>query len=61
MPFFNQRDETLFSQLLFSYKLNARTVAFVGYSESRLGSDTIDLTQADRTLFVKLGYAWIPG
>ncbi len=52
--------ETLFSQLLFSYKLNPQTVLFVGYSDNSFGDQRIDLTRADRTLFLKLGYAWVP-
>ena len=51
--------EELFTQLLFSYKLNARTVLFVGYSDNQLGLQNIDLTRTDRTLFLKIGYAWI--
>ncbi len=51
--------ESLFSQLLFSYKLNAQTVLFAGYTNNRLGLQGIDLTETDRTFFVKLGYAWI--
>ena len=54
------RTETLFSQLLFSYKLNPQTVLFFGYSDNSLGDDRVDLTRADRTLFLKLGYAWVP-
>ncbi|HVS02504.1 MAG TPA: DUF5916 domain-containing protein [Thermoanaerobaculia bacterium] len=50
--------ETVFTQLLFSYKLNAQTVLFVGYSDNHLGLDRVDLTQTDRTFFVKVGYAW---
>jgi len=49
---------TLFSQLLFSYKLNPRTVLFIGYSDNYLGFDGISLTQAGRTFFLKIGYAW---
>ena len=48
----------LFTQLLFSYKLNPRTVLFLGYSGNHLGADTFSLTQTDRSFFVKLGYAW---
>ena len=48
-----------FTQLLFSYKLNPRTVLFLGYSDNYYGSQNYGLTQADRTLFVKLGYAWV--
>ncbi|HUP48650.1 MAG TPA: DUF5916 domain-containing protein, partial [Thermoanaerobaculia bacterium] len=32
-----RRTESLFSQLLFSYKLNPQTVLFLGYSDSHLG------------------------
>jgi hypothetical protein len=49
-----------FSQFLFSYKLNAQTVALAGYADNALGSRTIDVTRTDRTFFVKLGYAWLP-
>jgi hypothetical protein len=51
--------EQLFSQLLFSYKLNPQTVFFLGYSDTHLGVGQIDLTQTDRTFFAKIGYAWI--
>jgi hypothetical protein len=51
--------ETLFSQFLFSYKLNARTVLFAGYSDNQLGLQNIRTTRTDRTLFFKIGYAWI--
>jgi hypothetical protein len=47
----------LFTQMLFSYKLNAKTVLFLGYSGQLLGNQDIDLTRSDRTFFLKLGYA----
>jgi hypothetical protein len=50
--------ERFFLQALFSYKLNPRTVVFVGYSDSHTGRGHFDLTQTDRTFFLKLGYAW---
>jgi len=49
----------LFSQFLFSYKLNPRTVLFLGYADNYFGSPEFGLTQKDRTLFVKVGYAWM--
>jgi hypothetical protein len=56
-------DEELFTQLLFSYKLNPQTVLFLGYSDNQLGGtiegDTIRLTRTDRTLFFKVGYALV--
>ena len=51
--------ERLFTQLLFSYKLNPQTVLFVGYSDTRFGDEMTDLTQSNRTFFLKLGYAWV--
>ncbi len=54
----NPDTQTLFSQLLFSYKLNPRTVLFLGYSDNYLGFDGVELTQKDRTFFLKIGYAW---
>jgi len=48
----------IFTQFLFSYKINARTVLFLGYSDNYYGETGIDLTQQDRTFFVKIGYAW---
>lgn len=51
--------QSLFNQLLFSYKINPQTVAFLGYSDSYLGDQSIDLRQEGRTLFFKVGYAWL--
>ena len=49
------------SQLLFSYKANPQTVFFLGYGDSRLEDDEFaDLTQTDRSFFLKVGYAWLP-
>jgi len=53
------RFKKFFSQLLFSYKLNPRTVLFLGYADNYLGGPEFGLTQKDRTLFVKVGYAWM--
>jgi hypothetical protein len=57
-------DEHLFSQLLFSYKLNPTTVLFLGYSDNQLGGVDADgriigLTRFDRTFFLKIGYALV--
>jgi hypothetical protein len=49
----------LFTQLLFSYKLNPFTVFFLGYSDNYFGSQEYDLTQNDRTFFAKISYAWV--
>ena len=55
----------LFTQFLFSYKVNPQTVLFLGYSDNRnaftgFQFQEIGLTQADRSLFLKLGYAVRP-
>jgi len=57
-------DQHLFTQLLFSYKLNPTTVLFLGYSDNQLGGEDadgrlIDLTRSDRTFFFKVGYALV--
>jgi len=54
------RTRKLFSQYLFSYKLNPQTVLFLGYSDNASGSQVGGLPRQNRTFFVKIGYAWIP-
>jgi len=52
------KEKSLFSQLLFSYKINPRTVLFLGYSDNYFGFQNLNLTQKDRTFFFKIGYAF---
>ncbi len=52
--------EHLFTQLLFSYKLDPRTKLFLGYSGNRRGARQFDLRQTNRTFFMKIGYAVRP-
>ena len=48
-------------QLLYSYKLNPQTVFFLGYSDNYMDDDDLrGLEETDRTLFMKIGYAWMP-
>ncbi|UCC75204.1 MAG: carbohydrate binding family 9 domain-containing protein [Gemmatimonadota bacterium] len=49
--------EGLFSELLFTYKVNPKTVLYLGYSDTRLGNNDASLTQTGRTFFLKIGYA----
>lgn len=49
----------LFNQILFSYKVNPQTVFFLGYSESGFGERGFDITTENRTIFLKIGYAWV--
>lgn len=55
----DEATEDLFTQLLFSYKLNPQTVFFLGYSDTSFGDQDLSLTRQDRTLFLKVGYAWV--
>jgi hypothetical protein len=57
------KDRSLFSQFLYSYKINPQTVFYLGYSENSQGGvfgltpTRVDLTTTNRTFFMKLGYA----
>ena len=53
------REKDVGRQLLYSYKLNPKTVFFLGYSEVYVDNDDLDSLEAsDRTWFMKIGYAW---
>jgi hypothetical protein len=58
-PRIEAQSDRLFSQLLFSWKLNPQTVLFLGYSDNRLGTQQVDLTRTERTFFAKVGYAFL--
>jgi uncharacterized protein DUF5916/cellulose/xylan binding protein with CBM9 domain len=51
------REQDLFGQFLFSYKLNPQTVLFVGYDDTRFGEDSFQIEQTNRSFFMKIGYA----
>jgi len=56
---YDEMSQDLFLQLLFSYELNPRTVLFLGYSETGFENQDYSRTRIDRTLFLKLGYAFV--
>jgi hypothetical protein len=56
---FEPRTRSLFSQLLFSYKINPQTAFYLGYSGTQDGLEDVPLTRTSRTFFIKLGYAWV--
>jgi hypothetical protein len=58
-PDLPEEESHLSSQVLLSYKINPQTVFFLGYSDSHDGDQDIDLTQRGRTVFAKIGYAWV--
>jgi hypothetical protein len=49
----------LFTKILFSYTINPQTMLFLGYSDDHYGSLHTPLTQANRTFFLKIGYALV--
>jgi hypothetical protein len=51
--------QTIFTQFLFSYKLNPQTVLFLGYSDNHLALTGFATAQTNRTFFIKIGYAWL--
>ena len=53
------RTQDLANQLLFAYKVNPQTVVFLGYSDGYYAIDQDPLEQQQRTLFMKLSYAWV--
>ena len=60
----DSNNRSLFTQFLFSYKLNARTVFFLGYSDNGFGGNfdysglgRVAITRIDRTFFMKISYA----
>ena len=56
-------EQKVFSQLLFSYKINPQTVLFLGYSDNYTGGEINErdtpLTQTDWAFFFKVGYAFV--
>ena len=56
-----RRSRSLTTQLLYSYKVNAATRFFIGYSGAGFQNDSYDsIERTDRTLFAKFSYAWLP-
>jgi hypothetical protein len=55
----NSVEQSVFNQLLFSYKLNPQTVFYLGYSDNFEGDQDVDVRQTDRAVFAKIGYAWV--
>ena len=55
------RYKDLTTQLLYSYKLSAQTLFFVGYSDSGYQNDSLNSIETNsRTVFAKFSYAWQP-
>jgi len=55
------RNKTLATQLLYSYRIDAASRFFIGYSDSGFQNDSFDsIEQTNRTVFAKFSYAWQP-
>lgn len=55
------RYKDLTTQLLYSYKLSAQTLFFIGYSDSGFQDDRVNSIETNsRTVFAKFSYAWQP-
>jgi len=55
----NSTDQSIFNQILFSYKINPQTVFYLGYNDNFDGDEDLDITQTNRAVFAKIGYAWV--
>ena len=55
----DELERDFFVQLLFSYKVNPRTVLFAGYSEGGFENQDFTMTTTGRAVFLKIGYAWL--
>lgn len=56
---FNQNNRNLSTQLIYSYKLNPRSLMFVGYSDAGTEFDDIEtFVKTDKNVFVKFSYAF---
>lgn len=45
------------SQILISYKINPHTAFYIGYADDYYGDNFTSITQTDRSIFAKIGYA----
>lgn len=55
------RSKELSTQLLYSYKFNAQTLFFLGYSDAGFQDDGLNsIETSSRTVFAKFSYAWLP-
>lgn len=54
-----ETDDNLATRLVYSFKVNPRTVIYAGYSDHAIDNDQLgSLTRTERTAFVKLSYGY---
>jgi hypothetical protein len=56
---YDAQRSTLLNQIIFYYKEKHQTMLFLGYSDAHDGDQNHDLTQIERTVFLKIGYALV--
>ena len=57
--FYSEKERSLATQLIYSYRLNPQTVFFLGYSDNSFEDDYIgSLEREQKTFFSKISYAW---
>lgn len=55
------KENSLSTQLIYAYKLNPRTVFYLGYSDTSFQNDDLNsLEREKRTIYSKISYAWLP-
>lgn len=56
-----EKESNLSTQLIYAYKINPRTVFYLGYSDNSYQDDRLKrLTREQRTIYSKISYAWLP-
>jgi hypothetical protein len=56
----NAKNTDYSTQILFNYKINPFTLAYIGYSDNGVEMDMFSRTTTNRSFFVKLSYAFRP-
>jgi hypothetical protein len=54
----DSHSRSLNTQLIYSYKVNPKTLLYLGYSDSGTENQQVDLTHTNRTVFAKFSYAF---
>jgi hypothetical protein len=55
----DKHSRSLDTQVIYSYKINPKTLVYLGYSDASQATDAMPgLTRTGRTLFAKFSYAW---
>lgn len=54
-----RKEKNFYSQLIYAYEPNPKTLCYIGYTDSRYEDEEVDdLVQDERTIFMKLSYAF---